>query len=87
MAKFEDSTIDVKAKIDLDRKTAEACLKLVELYCNANGKIIIAHKSDSGELEFEFEDRPSALANSMTSEAVKGLVEGVKDSLARKNIR
>ena len=40
MAKFEDVTIDVKAKLDVDRKTAELCLSLIEIYCNANNLCI-----------------------------------------------
>ena len=87
MAKFDDITIDVKAKLDVDRKTAEGCLKLVELYCNAHGKTIIGHKSDGGDMELEFEDSPSASANAMTREDVKQMVEAIKDGFAKKNIR
>lgn len=53
MAKSE-VTVDVKAKLDVDRKTAEACLKLAEMYCNAHGAVIEGHRNDDGELSFEF---------------------------------
>ena len=58
MAKFEDVTIDVKARLDVDQRTAEGCLKLVEIFCNANGMIIQGHYDENNELTLGFERKP-----------------------------
>ena len=55
MAKAEDLTIEVKAKLTVDKATAEACLKMVELYVNANSVNLMADKSKDGELKFYYE--------------------------------
>ncbi len=51
----EDLTLEVKAKLTVDRATAEACLKMVELYVNSNGINLMADKSENGELKFYYE--------------------------------
>ena len=48
-------TIAVKAKLTVDRATAEACLKMVELYVNSNGVNVMVDKLESGELKFYYE--------------------------------
>ena len=58
MAKFEDITIDVKANLTIDRKTAETCLRLVEIFCNDNSMRIIGHRVENGETEYSFELEP-----------------------------
>ena len=56
MAKIaEDLTFEVKAKLAVDRATAEACLKMVELYVNSNGVNVMADRLESGELKFYYE--------------------------------
>ena len=56
MAKVaEDLTLEVKAKLTVDRATAEACLKMVELYVNSNGVNVMVDKLESGELKFYYE--------------------------------
>ena len=55
MAKLEDITIDVKTKLTIDRRTAETCLRMVEIFCNENGMNIIGHHGENGEITFEFE--------------------------------
>ena len=56
MAKVaEDLTFEVKAKLTVDRATAEACLKMVELYVNSNGVNVMVDKLESGELKFYYE--------------------------------
>ena len=55
MAKAEDLTIEVKAKLTVDKATAEACLKMVELYVNANSVNLMADKSEDGELKLYYE--------------------------------
>ena len=56
MAKVaEDLVLEVKAKLAVDRATAEACLKMVELYVNANSVNLMADKSEDGEVQFYYE--------------------------------
>ena len=56
MAKVaEDLTFEVKAKLTVDRATAEACLKMVELYVNSSGVKVMVDKLESGELKFYYE--------------------------------
>ncbi len=56
MAKvLEEVVVEVKAKMTVDRATAEACLKMVELYVNSNGINLIANKSENGEVKFYYE--------------------------------
>ena len=56
MAKaLEDVVVEVKAKMTVDRATAEACLKMVELYVNSNSVNIIADKKENGEVQFYYE--------------------------------
>ena len=56
MAKVaEDLTLEVKAKLTVDRSTAEACLKMVELYVNSNGVNVMVDKLENGELKFYYE--------------------------------
>ena len=47
--------IEVKAKMTVDRATAEACLKMVELYVNSNCVNVMVDKLESGELKFYYE--------------------------------
>ena len=51
----EDLTLEVKAKLTVDRATAEACLKMVELYVNSNGVNVMVDKLENGELNFYYE--------------------------------
>ncbi len=53
MAKSE-LTVAINAKLDVDRKTAETCLLLVETFVNANGVDVVCHRKDNGELNFEY---------------------------------
>lgn len=56
MAKvLDDVVVEVKAKMTVDRATAEACLKMVELYVNSNGVNVMVDKLESGELKFYYE--------------------------------
>ena len=56
MAKVaEDLTLEVKAKLTVDRATAEACLKMVELYVNSNGVNVMVDRLGNGELKFYYE--------------------------------
>ena len=56
MAKvLKDVVVEVKAQMTVDRATAEACLKMVELYVNSNPVNLMADKSENGELKFYYE--------------------------------
>ena len=56
MAKvLENVVVEVNAKMTVDRATAEACLKMVELYVNSNSVNVVADKSEDGELKFRYE--------------------------------
>lgn len=56
MAKvLDDVVVEVKAKITVDRATAEACLKMVELYVNSNAVNLVSDKSENGEVQFRYE--------------------------------
>lgn len=56
MAKaLENVIVEVKAKMTVDRATAEACLKMVELYVNSNPVNLMANKSENGEVQFRYE--------------------------------
>ena len=56
MAKVaEDLTFEVKAKFTVDRATAEACLKMVELYVNSSGANVMADRLENGELKLYYE--------------------------------
>ena len=56
MAKvLENMVVEVKAKITVDRATAEACLKMVELYVNSNAVNLVSDKSENGEVQFRYE--------------------------------
>lgn len=57
MAKVEDITVEVKANINVDETTAEACLKLVELYINQNGVDLIGETKVDGTIGLVFEER------------------------------
>lgn len=54
MAKISDIVVEVKAKLTVDRKTAEACLKMVEMYVNQSKDDIVADRDENNELTFRF---------------------------------
>ena len=47
-------TVTASAKLHVDRKTAETCLRLVEAFVNANPVDVEFHKRENGELEFNY---------------------------------
>lgn len=53
-SKASELTVTINAKLDVDRKTAETCLRLVEAFVNANGADIVCHKQDNGEIAYEY---------------------------------
>ena len=59
--------IEVKAKMAVDRTTAEACLKMVELYVNSSGVNVMVDRLENGELKFYYE--PVVASNGRCSDA------------------
>ena len=55
--KKESVDIEVKASIAVDKRTAEGCLKLVELYVNQTGDNLIKFREDDGSVTLRFEKR------------------------------
>ena len=53
--KAEELTIEVKAKMTVDKRTAECCLHLVEMFVNDTGAKIIVDTDASGEMRFHYE--------------------------------
>ena len=73
MAKFSDITIGIKAKLNIDRRTAETCLRLVENYCNENGVCIMCSRGMKGDVEFEFAQKSSPGISSEALDAINAI--------------
>lgn len=55
MSKVTDLTIDVTAKMTVDRQTAERCLRMLEWYANDNNELMLMGDSDNeGKIHFYF---------------------------------
>ena len=49
-------TVTVNAKLDVDAKTAETCLRLVEAFVNAHEEVcVMCEHQDNGEIHFYFD--------------------------------
>ena len=55
LMKAEELTVEVKAKMTVDKRTAEGCLHLVEMFVNDTGAKIIVNKDENGEMRFHYE--------------------------------
>ena len=55
LMKAEELTVEVKAKMTVDKRTAEGCLHLVEMFVNDTGAKIIVNKEANGEMRFHYE--------------------------------
>lgn len=53
--KAEELTVEVKAKMTVDKRTAEGCLHIVEMFVNDTGAKIIVNKDANGEMRFHYE--------------------------------
>lgn len=51
MAEIDKLTVGVSFSVD--EKTAQVCLKIVEIYVNQTGADIIGHKEDDGSITYE----------------------------------
>lgn len=54
---IEEAVVEVKASITVAKNTAEACLKLIEIYVNQTGSDIIGERKRDGTIEFAFRNR------------------------------
>ena len=55
LMKAEELTVEVKAKMTVDKRTAEGCLHLVEMFVNDTGAKIIVDQDANGEMRFHYE--------------------------------
>ena len=60
--KVDELTVNVKTDLTVDKKTAEVCLKIVELYVNHNDVMVLVDKTEDGSLEFHFETKEANYA-------------------------
>ena len=54
LMKANELTVEVKAKMTVDKRTAEGCLHLVEMFVNDTGAQIIVDKDANGEMRFHY---------------------------------
>ena len=47
--------LTVGVSLSVDEKTAQACLKIIEMYVNQTGADIIGHEDDDGSIAYHFE--------------------------------
>jgi hypothetical protein len=71
-----DFTVEVKARLGVDRRTAETCLRLVETFCNANSMHLLANRIPNGELEFSFERDSFPKVSEDTISAINAIGRG-----------
>lgn len=55
MAMLDDITVKVNASFNVDQRTAEACLKLVEIYINSAPVKLVGERKENGETELHYE--------------------------------
>ena len=53
--KANEITVGVSVQMNIDESTAQACLKLVQMYVNQTGRHVIVHRQENGEEVFNFE--------------------------------
>ena len=73
MGKLNDITIDVRANLNVTRRTAETCLRLVEIFCNDNRIGVRGHMGADGYTVFEFEDRCKSKISPETLDALNAI--------------
>lgn len=50
-------TVDISAKLHVDKTTAEGCLALVSIYMNDNGLTVFEKTNKDGGIALEFTER------------------------------
>ena len=54
-AKKTGVDVTVNLSMNIDKSTAEGCLKIVEMYVNTNKARVIADREPNGEVRFHYE--------------------------------
>lgn len=55
VAKSLSVDVAVNLNMNIDKSTAEGCLKIVEMYVNTNKSRVIADREPNGEVRFHYE--------------------------------
>lgn len=50
-----DVDVTVNLSMNIDKSTAEGCLKIVEMFVNANNARVIADREPNGEVRYHYE--------------------------------
>lgn len=63
-----ETSIEVKvnAKLEVSNETAEACLRIAQIYCNQNGLTVRGVKQEDGTIRLIFIDDKSEIGNERT---------------------
>lgn len=73
MAKFDEITVTVSAKLHVDRRTADACLKLLEIYMNDNADLHIEYtRLEDGTEHYYFVRRAEDVRTQQTDTESEG---------------
>lgn len=59
--KVDNITIEVNPELVVGKRTAEGCLKLVEIYVNNTGCDILCSIGEDGSRKFEFAETPNLI--------------------------
>lgn len=60
MAKATEITVQVNARLDVDEKTATTCMRLLEIFINKAGLLVLPFKNSDGEIELIFAEEPTS---------------------------
>lgn len=73
MAKFDEMTVEINAKFHVDRRMADACLKLLEIYMNDNSDLRIAvTRLEDGTEHYYFIGRAEDVGTQQTNTETAG---------------
>ena len=50
-----DVDVTVNFSMNIDKSTAEGCLKIVEMYVNANNTRVVADREPNGDVRYHYE--------------------------------
>jgi len=50
-----DVDVTVNLSMNIDKSTAEGCLKIVEMFVNANNARVISDREPNGEVRYHYE--------------------------------
>lgn len=55
---MKSQTVTVPIELGIEKQTAEACARLVELYANQNGCDLLVHRLPDGRYTLSIKERP-----------------------------